>query len=311
MMSSPLTRQGICASVITFNPDQQFFEHFPSLCDHAKAMIIVDNGSTHDLKKRLESIARQHGAHFISNDANMGIAAALNIAVQFADSLDYRWLVFFDQDSIPICDMRKYFLQIYAAHPERDMLAIIGSKYIDTNRTPATNKESFNTRLWTEKKTVITSGSLISLDAYDALGPFQEELFIDMVDREYCYRARSKGFHVVQSTRPLISHSIGSYKAHNLFGKTVWMSNHSALRRYFMIRNRLIVQKKYTHVSISWRLSSLRRVIKQCIYVCLFETDKIAKANSMLTGWWHGINGITTPPQWIRRQVGYTWKKTK
>lgn len=204
--------------------------------------------------------------------------------------------------------MRDYFLQIYNNHPSPDRIAVIGSGYIDINYPAPADNSSSDGALWKDMKRVITSGSLLSIDAYDRLGQFQEEFFIDMVDREYCYRARENGFIVIQTTRPLIAHSIGAYKGHNFIGMEVWTSNHSALRRYFITRNRLLVQRKYQRVNYFWRATSLLKVIRKCISVCLYESHKIAKVRAMLAGWWHGVNGVLTPPLWIRRQVGYVWK---
>ena len=39
---------------------------------------------------------------------------------------------------------------------------------------------------------VITSGSIITIAAYKEIGPFNNEMFIDFIDIEWCLRARKK-----------------------------------------------------------------------------------------------------------------------
>ena len=47
--------------------------------------------------------------------------------------------------------------------------------------------------------TPMTSGSLLDLSAYEAVGPFMDELFIDQVDNEFCLRLRAAGFSVLEA----------------------------------------------------------------------------------------------------------------
>ena len=89
------------------------------------------------------------------------------------------------------------------------------------------------------------------------------------------------------------------------------MSNHAPLRRYFMTRNRLIVRREYRQTPALWRLRSLIGVLRRILNVLFYEDDKAGKSRAMITGWWHGVRGITLPPGWIREQVGYTWQDTE
>src|SRR5262249_23546736 len=41
---------------------------------------------------------------------------------------------------------------------------------------------------------VITSGSLIDLDAFRQIGPFRSDFFIDAIDTEWCFRAWHSGY---------------------------------------------------------------------------------------------------------------------
>ncbi len=114
--------------------------------------------------------------------------------------------------------------------PER--VAVIGSNY----RDKATGKilDEGSCRMASparEMVAVLTSGSLVSVDALRAVGGFRDEFFIDCVDFEYCLRARSTGFHVLVTCKPVMEHGIGHPSGHRLLWKTFGTSNHSPLRQ--------------------------------------------------------------------------------
>lgn len=55
----------------------------------------------------------------------------------------------------------------------------------------------------------ITSGSLTNLDAWKAIGGFDEKLFIDLVDTEYDIRALMKGYCSYRINTVVLTHEIG------------------------------------------------------------------------------------------------------
>ncbi|MEJ0107143.1 MAG: hypothetical protein WDO19_33470 [Bacteroidota bacterium] len=66
---------------------------------------------------------------------------------------------------------------------------------------------------YSETIAVITSGSLIQLDAWKETGGYNETLFIDEVDHEYCYRVKEKGYKVIQVNHVILNHQLGIKKA--------------------------------------------------------------------------------------------------
>jgi rhamnosyltransferase len=63
---------------------------------------------------------------------------------------------------------------------------------------------------YSEVRTCITSGALTNLDLWKKLDGFDEQMFIDSVDFEYCYRVRKAGYKVIQTDQVQLSHSIGN-----------------------------------------------------------------------------------------------------
>jgi rhamnosyltransferase len=94
---------------------------------------------------------------------------------------------------------------------------------------------------------LITSGSVVNLTLFDEIGGFDEALFIDEVDLEYCYRAKTKGYKIIKFTHIFLQHSLGkiSYFRSLKSGKLTPRTLHSPLRVYYMLRNYLYVAKLY------------------------------------------------------------------
>lgn len=88
-------------------------------------------------------------------------------------------------------------------------------------------------RLWVEKRGIVTSGSLLPLTAYERVGPFREDFFIDAIDYVFCMRARAKGFRVVKVCRLGMTHCLGHMTKHRVLGIRVETYNYSPVRRYY------------------------------------------------------------------------------
>ncbi len=296
-------RRELCAIVVTYHPDARFAEYLSGICAQCNEVIIVDNGRH---GQAIEPLLKDSSAQvtLVKMGRNTGLGMALNHGIAQAKERGYSWVVLFDQDSLPIGNMAGTFSNILNTHPYPKKVAIIGSSFIDRNRQAADQvlEGTPNNSGWAEKKRVITSGMLLSLAAFDSIGPFREDFFIDTIDHEYCYRAKANGWYVLKSAIPLLSHSVGSYRCHRCFGLNIWRSHHAALRCYFMTRNPMLLawdQRAYKKL-----LRYGVKAIKNTFLILLFEESKTKKVAATLSGYWDGLLRKTSMPQWIQRQIG-------
>jgi rhamnosyltransferase len=149
---------------------------------------------------------------------------------------------------------------------------------------------------WEEVESVITSGCLLSLRAYGVIGPFREDFFIDYVDTEFCFRARSAGFRVIETLAPLMSHTVGAATSHTVFGSKTWTTNHSAERRYYIARNNTVMLREYAGFGRGhWLWKSLSRTFRLTKRIAFFETDKLAKIAAAWQGWRDAVRGRMGP----------------
>jgi rhamnosyltransferase len=287
----------VCAIVVTYHPDSAFPIRLNSLSPQVGTIVIVDNGSADAERTMLREAAQDPKLDLVFNPENLGLARALNLGIQRAAALGYSWVLLLDQDSRVDHDMVRTLLGIQASFPDRERLAVIGSNYDDVaKRTPGAIDPASLDRHWDEVDLVITSGSLLSLAAYIAIGPFREEFFIDYVDEDYCLRAKAKGYRVIRSRKHLMSHSIGSPTLHERFGVKKWTTNHSPDRRYYIARNNTVLLREYGNFRAGmWALKSLSRRLRQCKRIALYEPMKTRKIVAVMHGWWDGIRGNMGP----------------
>ncbi len=290
-------RGHVCAVLVTYHPDSGFAGRLNRVVAQVGATIIVDNGSSDEELRMLRELAACPSVTLICNSENLGIAQALNAGVQRALAGGYSWALLLDQDTQIDQDMVDRLLAAHASCVDRARVAAVGSCFRDPKgRSNEPLRLDRRGEQWEEVESVITSGSLLSLRAYAAVGPFRDDFFIDHVDTEYCFRARAAGYRVIQTIQPLMSHTVGAPTSHRLFWSTAWTTNHSPDRRYYMARNNTVLLREYgTSGRGPWQWKSIVRCLRLCKRIAYFEQDKVSKISAVAQGWWDGVRGKMGP----------------
>jgi rhamnosyltransferase len=324
-MTGGMTRElgggaDVCAIMVSYHPDADLPARVNRILAQAGALIVVDNGSAAPALAMLSALAADPRVTLIANGANLGVAAALNAGIERARHAGFRFVLLLDQDSAVRDDMLDTLTATYAAYPAPERLAVVGAGFegsavlavadapggsgegaMDSAPRPgraadAERRADERSRDWQEVESVITSGSLVPLATHAVIGPFREELFIDYVDMEYCYRARSKGFHVIATRKPIMSHAIGAPTRHRTLWTDKWTTNHSPDRRYYIARNDTLMLREYGRYRFGlWAVKSLGRRLRTGRRILLYETSKGAKLAALAVGWWDGVRGRLGP----------------
>jgi rhamnosyltransferase len=286
----------VCAVLVTFHPDEGLPARIERVLLEVAALVVVDNGSDEATLGMLRRLSADPRIALVLNFANFGIARALNLGIARAGSMGYAWVLLLDQDTVVDPGMLNAMIGIRAAYPAPDRLAVIGAGFRDFNKDAEETRTVGAAQAWQEVESVITSGSLIALATHSAVGPFREEFFIDLVDTDYCFRARALGYRIIETRQALMSHAIGAATLHRTFGVHKWTSNHSPDRRYYIARNDTVMLREYGRYPAGlWTAKSLGRRIRTCKRVLLYEQAKIAKLGAILEGWWDGVRGHLGP----------------
>lgn len=289
MQERAITATDVCAILITYHPDVEFPLRLSRIAPQVDAIVIVDNGSEQSEVTMLREVAEDSAVTLVLNSENLGIARALNIGIERAAARGYRFVLLMDQDSRAEADMVPALLATYESFPGNERLAIVGAGFGEIDSHNANTLAPIE-EPWQDAEWVITSGTLMPVAAYAAIGPFREEFFIDYVDIDYCIRARANGYRVIKTRRPLMSHSIGAPKQHRFLWTKKWTSNHSADRRYYIARNNVIfLREGGRHPLGLWTLKSLLTCFKSFRRVLLYEQNKTSKSIAVFSGWWDGL----------------------
>lgn len=287
---APTTRN-TCAVIVTFHPDEGFTNRLERALNQFSFVIIVDNGSQHAVipgnRLALPNV------RLVANQTNLGVAAALNQGVNLAMREGFEWVVTLDQDTIPATDMLATLLDVYRKSGGGNV--IMGSNYWDAHRRHNFIRCADAEGGFRERKTLITSGTLVPLSLFKAIGLFREDYFIDSVDHEFSLRARAQGFRILISCRPVMRHSIGAH-VENAGRLRQFMSfDHTPARKYFIARNIIATIKLYFFLEPVWSMRQGVRLLSDFASILLFESDKLKKTTAFMVGIAHGLAGKMGP----------------
>lgn len=288
-----LRAENVCAIAVTYEPDDEAVRCVARLGQFTAATVVVDNNSSEERFSRLR--AADSRLAFVRNAENAGVAAGLNVGIAEARRRGFQWFLLFDQDTEIDATMVERVVEAYRSCPYGNRIALQGARFA-TRRADGSieSPPPVTGALWRETDLVITSGTLIGAAAFDAIGPFREDFFIDFVDYEYCLRARRQGFAVIQTAQPVMVHRPGNItRVDSLLtlGKRRFVSNYSPLRRYYSTRNLMLLQREYgaAYPDLIGRLSKeLRHDVR---IIVKYEADKWAKLKAMVEGYRDGRAG--------------------
>jgi rhamnosyltransferase len=288
MKAGFVTGESVCAVIVTYHPSATMLEIVPRVLAQVDGLVVVDNGSnTHELIP-LRAAKEAFGFQLIENGENLGIAEALNQGVRWVKSNDFGWVIFFDQDSQLSEGFVGHMFAAWRAHPDRERVGSLHSRHV----APNTGVEVWVPRTRDGSPILpMTSGSLMPVWIFDKVGWFASEYFIDVVDWEYSFRTRVAGYAVADAKDAALFHTPGNPVESVLLGHTFRPSNHSALRRYYLTRNRIVFYRKYFRAFPAWVLSTAYHQFKETIVCLLVEPNRIGKLRNMFLGAWDAFRG--------------------
>ena len=229
---------------------------------------------------------------------NVGLARALNEGIRKAFQLGAAWVYLSDQDSLLHRDFKSLAIK-YSQHiPKPYKVASIGPVYFnqvtkEVGRIIRTeflrrgrDKPNMNESC-IETDYVITSGSFISKEAFNDVGPMREELFIDLIDVEWGLRAKSRGYKSFVLPKAMLDHKLGNDKF-KIFGMVFPI--HSPLRIYYYFRNSIHLYGK-NYISLNWKLIDLVRNIFRFFFYVVLVKPRLKYMRMALLGTCHGIIG--------------------
>ncbi|MBP3817757.1 MAG: glycosyltransferase [Butyrivibrio sp.] len=267
----------LCAGIITFNPNiLRLEENIKSIISNINKIIIVDNGS--DNYDNIQNLCTHYEIEIIENEKNLGIATGLNQLLLYAKKNGFKYLLTLDQDSVVKSNVLNVNRKLFCI----EEIAIITPQILDRNSDIL---QFSNDDVVIDVDWCITSGSVMNIDKCINVGPFDEKMFIDIVDFDYCYRVKKAGYRIVKNFAYCLLHELGEGFEEKKFPLHIIVSHHKPIRHYYFVRNCIYQIKKYKSDLF---LRSMKMVMKEFVVVILYEREKFSKILFMLRGIYDG-----------------------
>jgi rhamnosyltransferase len=260
--------KSIAAVVPAYHPNPaRLRQALELLAVDCRYLFVVDNGG---LAPALEGwIKRPSGLEILGDGNNLGVAAAQNLGIRRAIESGADAVLFLDQDSLPRPGMVRALAEacgglLSTGH----LVAACGPRYHE----PGGNALSGFVRLGclglrlvnppthdsvVECAFLISSGMLVPLETLKKTGFMEEELFIDHVDTEWCFRAASHGFSCFGIGGAVMEHELGRKRKKIWLGRWRQIPDHPSGRYFYLVRNTLwLVRRDYIPVACKLHLLS-------------------------------------------------------
>jgi rhamnosyltransferase len=282
--------------VVTYNPGTRTIENLRALTTQVSA-IVVDNTPSQTCGERevLQTIEQMDSVQLIRQGQNLGIAAALNRGIREVINSGYQWVATFDQDSTVTPRFFDGLLTAYHNYPARERVALVAPLmyYPESKEIEVANADQLPES--SRVRTAMTSGSLIRTAVFTKHGFYDEALFMDYVDYDYCLRVQRAGYQLLRANRVLLYHRLGALKTFHLFGREFSVKTHDAWRHYYITRNRLLMYRRYGFIFPRWGLYDFGWFFLDLGKALAFESAKFAVIMNILKGVVHGLIGKTGP----------------
>lgn len=299
-----MNNKKVLAAVVTYNPCNDSLSKLVSETkEQVDEMIIIDNSPMHSFNLNPPKEASLKIIHLADN---MGIAYAQNIAIEYALKQKFDYILFLDQDSVPTPGMVNTLLKCFCELSAAGNKVAITAPIIIDARTKIESpflvlkygypvreakKDTNEACHVTEACFLISSGSLVSLEAIQAIGGNRSGYFIDHVDTEWCMRALCAGYKLYGVNDARLIHAIGDHAQPIPFMKNRQVSHHAPYRDYYMFRNTISCIKNIPGL-YKIKVFLLLRLVYFCFYFLIFAPTRLSRIRMIILGLSHGLSGV-------------------
>ena len=276
----------LAGCIIIYNPSCDVWSNINSYLNELDRLYVIDNSENYN-RELIQKVKENKRCQYINLRGNKGIAFALNLAVKRSIKDDYEWLLTMDQDSF-FTGNNLNILKSYIETERPDYVKVV---------CPAFEDEKIKTRQYVYE--MITSGSIMDTKFCEKIGGFDNKLFIDEVDHDYCVRVILEGCKVIKLFDAKLTHFLGNQTLH----KGIISYNYPSIRYYYIVRNYLYFYKKYKKYPKLEPVIKLQLPrIRNYIVSVWNETDRFKKYLYMIMGLVDFLTGRMGKFGWFRRK---------
>ena len=282
----------LCCVVVAFNPDvAKLCNVIESILKWSRRIILVDN--TPSGSYCVDDLIK-YDIDIIQVGENIGIGAAQNKGILRAVNLGFSWIVLSDQDTLFPANYGCLMMGWLQA--DNSACAIVPT-FIDSHRSSQSIIKA-TIPAWHGWKKIAppqgifnlyegaASGMVLKVASLKQVGLMNEDLFIDWVDFEWCWRARSHGFKILGTSEVRINHTLGNGAIS--IGKKV-VNIRPPIRHYYITRNCLYLAIYAPKLSINCRLRLFLKALVYFISYPTLMTPRTQNFNAVIKGFRDGL----------------------
>ncbi|MGQ9847605.1 MAG: glycosyltransferase family 2 protein [Bacteroidales bacterium] len=230
-------------------------------------LIVVDNNSDEDQKKRLIEFVNNTDITLILNKDNSGFAGGNNIGIRKALENQSDYILLLNNDTTVDKDFLLPLLKIFESESNCGIVSPIINYYSKPDKVwsaggkiskirgsgfAITNIKSQNlSEKIREVSFVSGCCMLIKSEIFHKIGLFDEDFFLYVEDADFCVRTKKEGYRIFVANTSTIYHKVSNSTS----------IVNSPLPLYYMTRNRLYLVKKhfpkYLIITLSYIFGSM------------------------------------------------------
>jgi rhamnosyltransferase len=246
-------RTMINAIVTLYNPDKSVIEHVKEYAAQTDRVILCDNSSDDhsEMFKDIPSVV------YTTEHKNLGLSGAFNRVLK---DEKYGWsdndfIIFFDQDSsIKENHIQTLIKDFEKLEKKGYRVGCIGPVFFNTSKNAIEEpklKKDISATIYQVNNT-ITSSLLSKYWILEKVGFFNDEVFLDFVDWDLCWRMGAHGYGVFMTKSVVLGHSVGS--GEKRVGP-ISLRVGAPSREYYQTRDALfLMRKSYVPAKMKLRL---------------------------------------------------------
>lgn len=313
-MDSEKRCHAVGAAILAYNPDPARIARLIRNLRGQVDELVVFNNAPEDAGRYEWPIDTPDVMH---DGKNVGIARAMNTAIAELKRREVDYVVMFDQDSQPETNYVPQLIADVELHATKS-LVVVGPTILDavsgfvvrydlTRWGPKLRRAVAEDGQWSRVGFAATSGCLISVKALEAVGDFDESLFIDHVDLDWGLRATKSGIGVWITPNVVMAHELADLTGTIPFTRKEMSLHEDPVRDYFNVRNAILVARKHS-LPFLWRVGLILTQARWIVgTVAAARGSRMARSHMMLRGICDGVRGIGGPftkrrSRWRRSQ---------
>lgn len=254
----------IVCIVALYHPNTKELHEISRYIKYPDLTLLLDDSETSNqqlVTEYLSDFSDQYS--YLWNEKNIGLCASVNRGIAYAIERKADWILLMNPDSAFETNILAAFRKYIASHETENICALAPQYNYDRHQ----RQPYRGTRLI---KWANMSGTLLNTRLLKEIGSYDERLFIDGLDVEWCTRARKMGYRIIEIGEAVLYHHPAFTREFSVGNKVLFRYGWDKPERYYyQFRSYWYIIKKYHDIdSVKWFL------IKLCKVILLFENKK-------------------------------------